>query len=132
MTPNEKTGIGFVHSKMGIVPAWGGCGRLVKLVGKQNALDILSTARIMKIDEGIRLGLINGAVLSVDDAEKWLIERTKADKRVVRTLKCLVLNSVYNTDDPHDVEQRLFAPLWGGTANKAALERNIKHRVSES
>lgn len=132
MTPTENTGIGFVHSKMGIVPAWGGCNRLVKLIGKQTALDILSTAKILKCEEAIKIGLVHSPVLFIDDAIKWLNERTRSDKSVVRTLKCLVLNSVYNTENANEVEKRLFSPLWGGTANKEALEKNIKHRASES
>jgi hypothetical protein len=27
-----------------------------------------------------------------------------------------------------DEEKRLFAPLWGGPANRAALTQNIKHK----
>ena len=44
------------------------------------------------------------------------------DLSVVSAMKKMVLN--------HDPEQeaRIFAPLWGGPANRAALQKNIKHR----
>ncbi|XP_075232917.1 ethylmalonyl-CoA decarboxylase-like [Lycorma delicatula] len=129
LSQNENTGIAFVHSKMGIVPAWGGAGKLVKVVGKQNAMDILLSARIIQQEEGIKLGLIDKVVASLDDAEKWLTEKTKADKSVVRSLKYIILNSLHNYDDPGNVERRLFSPLWGSVANKDALERHVKHKV---
>lgn len=55
---SEKSqGIGFVHAKMHLIPAWGGTKRLVQKIGYRSALDILSKARIMSPSECIRLGL---------------------------------------------------------------------------
>ena len=44
------------------------------------------------------------------------------DSSVVRSLKKMTVNQ------DQEMESRIFAPLWGGPANVAALERNIKHR----
>ena len=44
------------------------------------------------------------------------------DRSVVRSLKKMIVNQ------DQERESRIFAPLWGGPANLAALERNIKHR----
>lgn len=50
-------GIGFVHLKMGILPAWGGTNRLVEKIGPTKALEVLSTAKIFSPTECLKLGL---------------------------------------------------------------------------
>ena len=44
------------------------------------------------------------------------------DRRVARSLKMMTVNR------DQDREPAIFAPLWGGPANVAALEKNLKHR----
>lgn len=44
---------------MGIIPAWGGANRLMEKVGYVNALDILSTAKILSPDECLKLNLVS-------------------------------------------------------------------------
>lgn len=51
-------GIGFVHAKMGILPAWGGTNKLVEKVGYAKALDILCSARVMSPSECFKIGLV--------------------------------------------------------------------------
>ena len=47
------------------------------------------------------------------------------DRSVVRSLKMMTVNR------EQDREPAIFAPLWGGPANVAALEKNLKHRWGE-
>ena len=58
MTESCK-GFGFVHAKMGIIPAWGGTGRLVQKIGYTKALDIMSSARILKASDCLQMGLVD-------------------------------------------------------------------------
>lgn len=126
---NSDTRIGFVHCKMGIVPAWGGAARLVSIVGKTSALDLLLTGKLSDSDEASRLGLINGVVRNLDEAYNWIFEKTKHDTKVVRAAKACISNASPLTDETVEVESRIFAPLWGGPANNIALRRNIKHKT---
>jgi ethylmalonyl-CoA/methylmalonyl-CoA decarboxylase len=44
---------------MGLSPGWGGGSRLVKLVGRQKALEILLQCKRMNLTESLKCGLAN-------------------------------------------------------------------------
>lgn len=129
MSNNPLTGIGFVHAKMGIIPAWGGNYMLQKVVGYQTALDLITTARIIRADEGKQIGIVNDSVDTFNQAADWLKERIKYDRTVIRAAKLVALNIRERDEDILEEERKIFAPLWGGNANKLALSRKIKHRL---
>nr|CAD7196993.1 unnamed protein product [Timema douglasi] len=124
-------GIGFVHARMGISPAWGGGIRLVHTVGPHQALDLLLTARVVPPQEAVKIGLVSFIIDSKDSlgqATRWLSEKTKFDTQVVRAIKEIVSNARDDSNcDLLSEERKIFAPLWGGPANKAALLKNIRH-----
>ncbi|XP_064486706.1 ethylmalonyl-CoA decarboxylase-like [Ornithodoros turicata] len=121
----------FVHAKMGIAPAWGGATNLVKLVGHQQALDLLTSCRRLGAEEAVKMHYAIGVLNSDDavpEARKWLRERTQWPVEVVRTLKEMVSAArTLPVSEAHEKELQLFAPLWGATANRDALIQNIKH-----
>lgn len=124
----DTTAIGFVHSKMGIVPAWGSTARLVSIVGVRKTLDLLLESRLFTAAEAMDSGLVDGAVATMEDAEAWLSNKIKADVNVIRAIKRTM--QCYD-DSPETVrimESRIFAPLWGGPANQAAIEKQLKHK----
>ncbi|CAG2059579.1 unnamed protein product [Timema podura] len=128
---SSAAGIGFVHARMGIAPAWGGGIRLVHTVGPHQALDLLLTARVVPPQEAVKIGLVSSIIDSEDglgQATKWLCEKTKFDTTVVRAIKEIVSNARDDSNcDLLSEERKIFAPLWGGPANKAALLKNIRH-----
>lgn len=56
-------GLGFVHGRMAIVPAWGGTRRLVNAIGYRKALEVLTTACVYSPDSALRIGLIDAVSL---------------------------------------------------------------------
>lgn len=44
---------------MGVSPGWGGGARLVRLVGRQRALQMLGTAEKLNLNEAIQCGLVD-------------------------------------------------------------------------
>ena len=52
--------IRFVQVKMGLTPGWGGGTRLVRLLGKQQALQLLGKGRKVDLSYGRQLGLVDG------------------------------------------------------------------------
>jgi len=120
--------VAFVQARMGVAPGWGGAHRLVRLVGKQKALELLLSCQKIDTEIGSKIGFFDGKINHettsiVQAAEKFLKDKFAGiDPSVVRAMKRMVVN-----DDP-ELEARIFSPLWGGPANKAALLKNIKHR----
>jgi len=121
-----KASISFVQVKMGVAPGWGGASRLVDIVGKRKALQLMLSCQKVGLQEGLDCGLFDAELDDTEPvaaAEKWLENLVVTDRaaEVVRTIKNMVVG------DPEE-EARHFAPLWGGEANKAALSKQLKHR----
>jgi len=58
----ENARFGQPEVNLGLLPGYGGTQRLVQLVGKGKALELLLTADQIKADEAVRLGLANHVV----------------------------------------------------------------------
>lgn len=52
--------IRFAQVKMGLTPGWGGGTRLVRLLGKQQALQLLGKGQKVDLSYGRQLGLVDG------------------------------------------------------------------------
>ena len=55
----ENAKFGQPEIKLGITPGFGGSQRLLRLVGRPMALELLYTGRLINVDEALKLGLIN-------------------------------------------------------------------------
>lgn len=131
----EKGEIGFVQGKMGVVTGWGGGTRLVQLLGPHRALELLLTSRQMSASEAVSVGLANEVIQSTEVSEalettkKWLQLKLSHAPEIIHALKQIVATAravPYNESLKN--EREVFAMLWGGNANKKALEQNIKHK----
>jgi len=59
---SEKALIGQPEINLGIHPGFGGTQRLPRLVGRMKAMELLLTGDNIKVDEALRIGLINKVV----------------------------------------------------------------------
>lgn len=59
-SPNAKFGQPEVN--LGLIPGYGGTQRLIELIGKGKALELLMTADLVGADEALSLGLVNHVV----------------------------------------------------------------------
>ena len=57
---SKSAEIRFVQVKMGLTPGWGGGTRLVRLLGKQQALQLLGKGQKVNLSYGRQLGLVDG------------------------------------------------------------------------
>lgn len=114
---------------MGIVPAWGGTKRLVNIVGRRKALDLILTAKLLNNKESLEIGLIDDIVNDFQKAYEWLAFRVKAHCSVTRAAKAsiVITDGSYTIAKEEEMERRIFSPLWGGPANTAALQMRLKH-----
>lgn len=105
---------------------------MVCTVGYTKALDLLVTGRRVSGEEALQIGLADSILNTknaLTEASEWLKVRTKCDGKVLKSLKTMAHNArEMNYHESLAEEKRLFAPLWGGPANHAALAQNIKHK----
>ena len=59
---SKSAEIRFVQVKMGLTPGWGGGTRLVRLLGKQQALQLLGKGQKVDLSYGRQLGLVDGVL----------------------------------------------------------------------
>ncbi|XP_066539585.1 ethylmalonyl-CoA decarboxylase [Hoplias malabaricus] len=128
--------IQFVHKQMGLVPGWGGAARLVRIVGSQNALKLLSGAKKVDPSLGKQIGLVDD-VLSCPsgegnflvETEQWLRPFTTGSAPVIRAVKKVVVSGrELPLDEALRTEKDVFGTVWGGPANLEALAQKAKHK----
>ncbi|XP_076827700.1 ethylmalonyl-CoA decarboxylase [Brachyhypopomus gauderio] len=128
--------IQFVHKHMGLVPGWGGAARLVRIVGSQNALKLLAGAKKVDPEFGRQIGLVDEELSSpfsggnvLVDAEEWLSQWTKGSAPVIRAVKKVVISGrEFSLEEALRTERDIFGTVWGGPANREALEHKTKHK----
>src|SRR4030095_5510760 len=56
---SENAKFGQPEVNLGLIPGYGGTQRLVQLIGKSKALELMMTGNMIDAKESLRLGLIN-------------------------------------------------------------------------
>ena len=56
---DAATRIGLPETTLGLVPAWGGCTRLPRLIGTERAAEVILKGKLYSAAEALRLGLID-------------------------------------------------------------------------
>src|SRR5213592_1387219 len=58
-TDDPATRIGLPETTLGLIPAWGGCTRLPRLIGAEKAAEVILKGRLYSAQEALKLGLID-------------------------------------------------------------------------
>lgn len=130
---SQDAEIRFVQVKMGLSPGWGGGARLVRLLGKQKALQLLGRGEKVTLPHALQLGLVDGELPNTKDVVtgscNWLSEFLAADTSVLRAIKNVVsIGDNSRLKDELDIERSIFSTLFGAEANRKALENSRKHK----
>lgn len=73
---SPEASVAFVHARMGVAPGWGGAGRLVGLVGRRRALELMLSCSRLGAEEGRTLGYFDAVItgdLKLGQTEDWLL-----------------------------------------------------------
>ncbi|MGB1218098.1 MAG: enoyl-CoA hydratase/isomerase family protein, partial [Saprospiraceae bacterium] len=88
-----KARFGQPEVNLGIIPGYGGTQRLVQLVGKGKALELLMTADMIGAEEAHRLGLVNHVVEPGEEVNKSkeILQKiaSKAPLAIAKTIDCV-------------------------------------------
>src|SRR5437016_751485 len=57
---DPSTRIGLPETTLGLIPAWGGCTRLPRLIGVEKAAEVIAKGKLYSAQEARKLGLIDG------------------------------------------------------------------------
>jgi 3-hydroxyacyl-CoA dehydrogenase/enoyl-CoA hydratase/3-hydroxybutyryl-CoA epimerase len=56
---DPATRIGLPETSLGLLPAWGGCTRLPRLIGVENAAEVILKGKLYSAQEAFKLGLVD-------------------------------------------------------------------------
>ncbi|ELI5381911.1 TPA: fatty acid oxidation complex subunit alpha FadB [Vibrio parahaemolyticus] len=59
---DKTTSIGLPETKLGIMPGFGGCVRLPRVIGADSAMEIITQGKACRADEALKIGLLNAVV----------------------------------------------------------------------
>jgi 3-hydroxyacyl-CoA dehydrogenase/enoyl-CoA hydratase/3-hydroxybutyryl-CoA epimerase/enoyl-CoA isomerase len=61
---DKTTSIGLPETKLGIMPGFGGCVRLPRVLGADSAMEIITQGKACRADEALKIGLLDAVVES--------------------------------------------------------------------
>lgn len=76
-TDDPATRIGLPETTLGMIPAWGGCTRLPRVIGAEKAAEVILKGKLYSSQEALKLGLVDEIVPRdqlIDHARKKLGE----------------------------------------------------------
>src|SRR5207245_2030959 len=74
---DPATRIGLPETALGLIPAWGGCTRLPRLIGAEKAAEVILNGKLYSAQEALKLGLVDEIAPRdqlIDAARKKLVE----------------------------------------------------------
>ena len=131
----EDADIGFVHTRLGIITAWGGGQRLLRTVGYARSLELLTTGRILNAPEALALGLVN-TIAPADgilDAARGIAVQVAANpiecvQATKRFLRC-------GLSEPEPValaaERAEFPALWDTEFRRQAVQKFLNKSATQ-
>src|SRR6266850_2961119 len=86
---DPATRIGLPETTLGLIPAWGGSTRLPRLIGEENAAEVILKGKLYSASDALKLGLIDEVASRehlLDAARKKLGEGKRPESKI-RSLK---------------------------------------------
>jgi enoyl-CoA hydratase len=118
--------IAFNQALLAIMPAWGGVERLVELVGRSAALDLMLTGARISAEEAKGLGLVSRTLPREsfeEGVQEYAASIAALPRPVAAAIKATVTGIRPNTHREHEERSvRSFAELWVAEEHWAAAE----------
>ncbi len=112
----ENAVFGQPEVKLGLIPGWGGTQRLLRLVGKGWAIELIAGGGTIKAEEAYRIGLVNAVVPFADlmvkarETAGSIVENGPEAVRVA--LHCIRRGQDLTLTDGLEYELQAFADLF--------------------
>lgn len=111
---SENARFGQPEVNLGLIPGYGGTQRLVQLIGKGRALELLMTGNMIDAQTALQYGLVNHVV-----PQEALLDKTKSilenivSKAPLAVSRCITAaNAVFSSKDGYEVELEAFGDCF--------------------
>lgn len=120
---SDNAKFGQPEVNLGLIPGYGGTQRLVQLIGKGRALELLMTGNMIDASIALEYGLVNHVVPQDDllPKAKMILEQIMA-KAPLAVAKCIAAaNAVFSKDNGYEVELRSFGECFSTNDMKEGI-----------
>jgi enoyl-CoA hydratase len=115
--------IGFNQADLAIMPAWGGAERLAGLVGRSQALLLVTTGEKLGTEEAHRIGLIDRVYPRASFQESWRALAVRMAAGPARPIKSVIARAAPHQHPGFErAAINAFAELWTSDAHWAAVD----------
>lgn len=129
---SENAKLGLPEVSLGIIPGYGGTQRMVRLLGKGRALEMIMTGDMVKADEAARIGLVNHVVPSdqlmtrCEEMARKILER--GPLAVQAAIEAVNFGFDMSQPDGEQLEATLFGLLCATADTKEGMSAFIEKR----
>src|SRR5438105_7005249 len=119
---DPTTRIGLPETTLGLIPAWGGSTRLPRLIGEDNAAEVILKGKLYSASEALKIGLVDEVVTreKLLDAARRLIGKGKRPHAKISRSK----GKTPVPSDPNSARARALGVITTGGAN--AIDESLK------
>jgi enoyl-CoA hydratase len=131
---SDKAQLGLPEVTLGIIPGYGGTQRMVRLLGKGKALELICTGDRVKADEAERIGLVNRVVPAEElmtVAEEMARKIASRGPVAVRAaIEAVNAGSDMSQDEGQFLESTLFGLLCATEDMKEGMAAFLEKRTA--
>src|SRR5881398_3712179 len=119
---DPATRIGLPETTLGLIPAWGGSTRLPRLIGEDNAAEVILKGKLYSASEALKIGLVDEVVTreKLLDAARRLIGKGKPPPAKISRSK----GKTPVPSDPKSAWARALGIITTGGTN--AIDESLK------
>lgn len=131
--------LGLPEINLGVLPGTGGTQRLVRIVGKSRAIEMMTTGRLLSFEEGKELGIVND-IYEGDDATfmarvldfaRGFVPPAKASKAVGAIKRAVQTGAELPFELALSLERELQQQLFQSEDAKEGLTAYVERRKAE-
>jgi enoyl-CoA hydratase len=132
---SDKAQIGLPEVTLGIIPGYGGTQRMVRLLGKARALELILTGNRVPAEEAARIGLVNRVVPheqlmeSAEEMARTIMSRGPLAVRAA--IEAVVIGSDMSFEEGQFLEATLFGLLAASEDMKEGMGAFLEKRKAE-
>ena len=130
---SDNAKFGQPEVNLGLIPGYGGTQRLVQLVGKNRAMQLIMTGEMIKAEDAHQYGIVNKIVSQknlLDETKEILqVIHTKAPLAITKVIECV--NNFDHTQQGYDFEIKKFGECFVTEDLKEGASAFLEKRKAE-